>query len=303
MQINLPTPHGNKLRALLKNPKLPQSDYGNVVNALAIYENWLSNLANVQGSYSAIVEQQVNLLTQYKQYIELDLIFDSPNNFLYRQKGQLKLDNTIIEEFIPILITAVFANKLTGKNLTFGPTSCFSGIRFETSITQQVDGGGFILRSKDHDFAISRQLYIRTSHQQDFSDSVTKETHIALFAAECKTNLDKTMFQEASATALDVKLAVPGAKYYLLCEWLDMTPISTSITAIDEILILRHAKRMSSNTRRLFSSYEGRKANRNIFVKHLTSHPYSIKTFSRFINHISKLVEENSDNVLSRGYF
>ena len=36
--------------------------------------------------------------------------------------------------------------------------------------------------------------------------------------AELKTNLDKTMYQEASATAHDIKLAVTGAKYYLLCD-------------------------------------------------------------------------------------
>lgn len=52
-----------------------------------------------------------------------------------------------------------------------------------------------------------------------------RETNIAYLACECKTNLDKTMFQEASATALDLKSTVPSAKYLLLCEWLDMTPI------------------------------------------------------------------------------
>ena len=41
----------------------------------------------------------VGLLNEYKQYIDLNVIFDSDNNFLYRQKGQLKLDNTVIEEF------------------------------------------------------------------------------------------------------------------------------------------------------------------------------------------------------------
>src|SRR5258707_5790168 len=44
---------------------------------------------------------------------------------------------------------------------------------------------------------------------------------------------DKTMFQEACATAHDTKSAVAGAKYYLLCEWLDMTPVSTAPTDID----------------------------------------------------------------------
>jgi hypothetical protein len=45
--------------------------------------------------------------------------------------------------------------------------------------------------------------------------------------SECKTNLDKTMFQGACATAHDVKSSVSGARYYLLAEWLDMTPVST----------------------------------------------------------------------------
>ncbi len=98
---------------------------------------------------------------------------------------------------------------------------------------------------------------------------MTRETHIAYVAAECKTNLDKTMFQEAAATALDVKIVVPAAKYYLLCEWLDMTPINTSTTAIDEILILRKAKRLPSNVRRAFNTVKGRRQNRESFVEYL----------------------------------
>lgn len=74
---------------------------------------------------------------------------------------------------------------------------------------------------------------------------------------ELKTNLDKTMYQEASATAHDIKLAVTGAKYYLLCDFLDMTPISTATTDIDEILIVRKAKRINSNIRKEFSTYAG----------------------------------------------
>jgi hypothetical protein len=38
----------------------------------------------------------LKLLIDYKNYIDIKLIFDSPNDFLYRQKGQLKLDNTIL---------------------------------------------------------------------------------------------------------------------------------------------------------------------------------------------------------------
>jgi hypothetical protein len=133
---------------------------------------------------------------------------------------------------------------------------------------------------------------------------MTRETHIAYVAAECKTNLDKTMFQEAAATALDVKIVVPAAKYYLLCEWLDMTPINTSTTAIDEILILRKAKRLSSNVRQAFNTVEGRRQNREFFVEYLKSNPLSVETFSRFLSHIHDLISDDAEHdVLNRGYF
>ena len=160
------------------------------------------------------------------------------------------------------------------------------------------------IREKDHDFAISRDLFIQTSYHPDFRESVTAETHIAYVVAECKTNLDKTMFQEAAATALDVKTTIPGAKYYLLCEWLDMTPISTSTTAIDEIIVLRKAKRLPSNVRAQFSTAAGRRRNRQAFTDHLEVHPFAPETFSRFLDYIRCLVSDVSeDDVLTRGYF
>ncbi|RIY25701.1 restriction endonuclease, partial [Bifidobacteriaceae bacterium WP021] len=104
-------------------------------------------------------------------------------------------------------------------------------------------------KTKDQDFSMCRPLYIMSSYDPDFSELQTTRltTYLGYILAELKTNLDKTMFQEASATAHDVKQAVTGAKYYLLCDYLDMTPISTTTTDIDEILITRKAKRISSN--------------------------------------------------------
>jgi hypothetical protein len=303
--LDLPTPHGDKLRALVQNEKLPTEDRPRVEQAVARYEEWLQQLKAVRGTYEEIVASQVSLLDDYKRYVEVDLVFDSDNDFLYRQKGQVKLDNTIVEEFLPILVTTALADQIQSYDLlSFGPTTCFSGIRFESSIMNRQPGGGMHLREKDHDFAISRHLFIQTSYQPDFQESVTAETHIAYVAAECKTNLDKTMFQEAAATALDVKTAIPGAAYYLLCEWLDMTPISTSTTAIDEIIILRKAKRLPSNIRGEFNTAAGRRQNRAVFTEYLADHPFSIGTFSRFLNYIRKLVSDDTeDDVLTRGYF
>ena len=300
----LPTPHGDKLNALLENEKLPKSDRPYILEALTFYKEWLEKLKLVTGGPREIVTDMVDILNEYKRYIELKVIFDSEDNFLYRQKGQLKLDNAIIEEFLPILLTSALSDLLQDYDLGFGPMTCFSGIRFESSITTDKIGGGMQVRTKDHDFAISRRLFIRSSHHTDFQSSITKETNIAYIAAECKTNLDKTMFQEATATALDVKLAVPGAKYYLLCEWLDMSPISTHTTAIDEILVLRKAKRLSSDVRREFSTVPGRQKNRERFAQHLETNPCSTEVFLRFVEHVRGVIEEDPENdVITRGYF
>jgi hypothetical protein len=302
--FDLPAPHGDKLKALVQNEKLPVEDKPHVQQAIVRYEGWLERLKAVQGTYQEIVTKMVSLLNDYKMYVDVDLIFDSDKDFLYRQKSQLKLDNTILEEFLPVLVTTALADQLQDLDLLFGPATCFSGIRFESSLVISQPGGGMSVREKNQDFAISKKLFIRASHQPDFRQAVTRETRIAYVAAECKTNLDKTMFQEAAATALDVKTVVPAAKYYLLCEWLDMTPINTSTTTIDESLILRKAKRLPSNIRRAFNAVQGRKQNRESFIEYLKANPLSAEIFSRFLTHIHNLVSDDAEkDVLRRGYF
>jgi hypothetical protein len=56
--------------------------------------------------------------------------------------------------------------------------------------------------------------------------------NVAYLAAECKTNLDKTMFNEGLETSRALKQAVASARYLLICEWLDMKPIDTKLTPI-----------------------------------------------------------------------
>lgn len=192
------------------------------------------------------------------------------------------------------------------EGYTLGPTKCFSAVYFESSLGRIQAGGGPQIRVKDQDFAISKQLYIKAAHTEDFSDAVIRDTYLGYIPAECKTNLDKTMFQEATATAHDVKSAVPGAKYFLLCEWLDMTPVSTAPTDIDEVLVLRKAKRLSSSVRKHFSTVEGRRAARGDFERYLRNNPFQPEVFLRFIKHVIGVLEDDDpaeDEVLDKGYF
>jgi hypothetical protein len=68
-----PHPHGDKLRALVVNEKLPAQDRPRVEQAIARYEVWLQQLKAVRGTYQEIIARMVSLLDDYKRYIEVDL--------------------------------------------------------------------------------------------------------------------------------------------------------------------------------------------------------------------------------------
>ena len=304
--MSLPTPHGDKLRALLDNAKLPAVDQPRVAAAIGAYDGWLTEMTTLEGEGQSLVEPLVDSLNRYKTAVDRDLVFDSPEDFLYRQKGQLKLDNTVIEEFLPWLVGRVFADRFAGQTLLLGPTNAFSHLRFESGVLDTMPGAGMVVRSKDHDFALARPLYLKSSHNPDYSHSAEARTGLAFLAAEIKTNLDKTMFQEASATVRDLTLALPNSKYFLLCEWLDMTPINASVTAIEEVIVLRKAKRLGADVRHSFSSARGRAANRSTLQAHLTQHPFAASSFRRFLFHVDRMLGDQDArelDVLNRGWF
>lgn len=302
----LPTPHLDKLSAALLNDKMPEGEIPRLNDAITRYNSWIADMNRVQvgEDRSATISEMVRLFNEYKLYVDFDLIFCSRDDFLYRQKGQLKLDNTVIEEFLPHLINKVFPHFI--DTLTLGPTKCFSAAYFQSSLRHTTNGGSLSIRTKDQDFAIAKRLYIKTSHTAGFEQFDAEEAYLGYVTAECKTNLDKTMFQEATATAHDVKSAIPGAKYYLLCEWLDMTPVSTAPTDIDEVLIMRKAKRISSNVRNSFSTYTGRMTRRDWYHQFLIANPFAISVFERLISHIDSIIDNDDPieaDVLADGFF
>jgi hypothetical protein len=302
--IQLPTPHYDKLIACLNNDRLPQSDRPKIEEAINKYYQWIKELEKVSKGKSDSVRKLVEITNKYKQFIELDLIFDSPNDFLYRQKGQLKLDNTIIEEFLPQLVYRSIPN--IDDSFEIGPKTTFSGLSFLSSLGNIGKGGEPKLRVKNQDFILGKKLYLKTSFDPDFNDYQLLESHLGYICVECKTNLDKTMFQEAVATSRDLKIAVPNSLYFLVCEFLDMTPMSITSTNIDDVLIVRKSKRISANIRQEYGTGESRQKNRDQYVNFLHKSQYYPDVFQRMIDKITQLIDNTSpkiEQVLDRGHF
>ena len=306
-EMTKPTPHGPKLKELSSNSKLPAEDHKAVASAISAYEKWISDMTSLKSNGEEKVKDLVKLLNGYKRKIDIDLIWDSQNDFLFRQRGQLKLDNSITEEFLPWLVDPAIIKGIDKNDIYAGPTSAFASTYFGSALSVHSKSPMLKVRAKDQDFTLSRPVFIAASFDKDFDSEQTNTQSVSLayIAAECKTNLDKTMFQEASATAHDLKIAVPSSRYFLMCEFLDMTPISTSGTDIDEVLILR-GKRMSSNIRKDYSSAESRKSSRDSYIDFYDSNPVRVDVIQRFVNHLSEVFNDSDPDeidVVTKGFF
>ncbi len=300
----LSKPHYTKLEACLRNLRLPDDDRERLQEAVRQYHEWIAAMEDVKRGQPDAVVKLVEATNKYKRFIEVDLIYDSPNDFLYRQKGQLKLDNTILEEFLPQLVY----RSIRGLDDSFelGPRSTFSGLSFASSLGNAGHGGEPTLRTKNQDFVLGRKLYLKTSFDENFEKHRILESYLGYVCVECKTNLDKTMFQEAVATSRDLKVAIPTSLYFLICEFLDMTPVSIISTQIDDVLIVRKSKRMPSNIRQEYRTPEIRKQYRNEYVEFIEATKYYPDVFQRMIDKIQVLFDDtnpNPDSVLQQGYF
>ncbi|MGI0496250.1 Bpu10I family restriction endonuclease [Limnospira platensis] len=301
---DLSRPHYTKLTACLHNPRLPEPDREKLEEAIRKYHQWISEIELINRGQADTVQKLVEVTNRYKRFIELDLIFDSSDNFLYRQKGQLKLDNTILEEFLPQLIF----RSLRGLDDSFelGPRNTFAGLSFLSSLGNTGQGGEPSIRSKDQDFILGKKLYLKSSFNPEFQGSQLIESHLGYVCAECKTNLDKTMFQEAVATSRDLKTAVPSSLYFIVCEFLDMTPVSIISTQIDDVLIVRKTKRMPANIRQQYTTPAARKKHRQQYIDFLDSSKYYSDVFQRMIDKVQSLIDNTSpsiENVLNQGHF
>jgi len=108
--------------------------------------------------------------------------------------------------------------------------------------------------------------------------------------------LDKTMFQEAAGTAARLKQGCPVARYYLLVEYLDMTPEDPRLTAIDNVYILRKARRLP---------FDKRDKPAEVQAQHLRF-PISAEVVWDFTRQVQSFVDAvwyDPDKALRRGAF
>jgi len=248
-------PHKDKLTAAMANPKC-KDDMPILQEAMIAYEYWIAQMAALTSTGQEKVFEMVELLNQYKNRLEVDLIAQRGSSFIKRQKGQLKLDNSVLEEFLVYLIEPTIIRGLpTNFTLEKGPQTAFMSLSFRPSgIHSLNEKPDVVLKEKNQDFTIGKSVYYKFSASATFEKPKTSEgkLFLAVLAAELKVNYDKTMFQECAGTAARLKQGCPVAKYYTLVEYLDMQPEDCRLTDIDNVFLLRKTKRLPQQKRPVY---------------------------------------------------
>ena len=240
------TPHKEKLLAAISNPKC-SDDLAILKESLSAYDKWIQQTMSLKSKKRDRVVEMTRLLNEYKDYLEVELIAKRGTDFIKRQKGQLKLDNSVLEEFLIYLVDPSILTGLPAFDLEVGPQTAFMSLSFTPSSLSSLDGKPeVVLKLKDQDFTIGKSIHYKFSSDSQFNAAKTNQgsLYLAVLAAECKVNLDKTMFQESAGTAARLKQGCPSSKYYLLVEYLDMTPEDSRLTEVNNVFLLRRARRL-----------------------------------------------------------
>jgi len=293
------TPHFDKLKAALENPKC-KNDLQVINKIFSLYIEWISKMDCISSKGKERVEEMVALLNWYKNQLEVELIMKEGSPFIKRQKGQLKLDNSVLEEFLIRLIHPDILNGVDNlEKLSVGPQNAFMSLAFlPRSLKELTKKPNVVLKTKDQDFVIGSQIFYKFASCKDFeTDKSTQGSLIlAVFASEIKVNLDKTMFQEAAGTAARLKQGCPISKYFILVEYGDMEPEDCRLTSIDNVFLLRHAKRLPFEKR----------DNIEEVVKQRQTNPIDPEVVWRFVQEIQNFtgaIWYNPEEALKRGSF
>lgn len=180
---------------------------------------------------SELIEKRVHLLNEYKDFLDLQHYaekFDSRSN----------LHSSVLEEFMYYL----FKDLVLGisKNALIGKSHSFKDVFFRApSYKDMVERPHALFEIKDRDFAIGASMKA-TMQCQGTIIADEYNWDIPAIAIECKTYLDKTMLQDASTAAEQIKHKNPNAMYVVVAEWLKLSEsVNLKKYKIDQIYILR----------------------------------------------------------------
>lgn len=181
-----------------------------------------------ESSIGVDIAASVKALNTYKDFVKAHSKFSA----------QSKFAPTIIEEFLCRVLKARFGN----HHLSYGSVKAYSSLYFTYSGADSFKHGiDLRVNVKDQDVGIYKEETLTTA------DGESHTIYIPLVCIECKTYLDKTMYEGAVATATKIKTGNPYCLFFIVTETYDVKADVEIASQIDNIYILRKRRRKASH--------------------------------------------------------
>lgn len=228
--------HGDNIETKLKSAKGVNLRYLKEIEAK--YQIWRTEIDALKGKRAkADVKKLVDSLNKYKNFIEQPQYRKEKGN-TDGFTSQSKLHSTVLEEFMYHLLIEI--PELRGKNLEFGATHAYSNLYFSpASLASFETNTGMSINTKDQDFAISKKVALTTFSSAHLSQE-EYEIHVPIVSIECKTYLDKTMYEGSVATAEKIKRGNPYSLFLIVTETYEVAAnVDPAYSEINQIYVLR----------------------------------------------------------------
>lgn len=187
---------------------------------------------------SGTLKDAVSALNTYKDFVKEKSEFSA----------QSKFEPTILEEFISRILKKEFGN----DDLMYGGVKAYSSLYFTyTSRDTFSKGVDLKINVKDQDVGIYKEEILTTN------DGTRHTIYIPMVCIECKTYLDKTMYEGSVATATKIKNGNPGCLFLIVTETYEVSSnVDIEMTQIDNIYVLRKQRRGNRNNSTNEISYD-----------------------------------------------
>lgn len=230
--------HGNNIEAKKRQKKQTKIQETLIKGLEPEYEKWRKQSLSIERSNRESNDRLVDHFEAYKKFIDGE---DYKKAFT----SQSKLHSTVLEEFMYYLFRRIPHIEAMMK---LGPTRAYTNLFFAPADLKklQVDCGMNVY-TKNQDFAISKAVHISAtpgeSPEKERPKPAGELIFVPVLSIECKTYIDKTMYEGAVATAERIKQGNPYSRFIVVSEFYDVShDVDPKHSKIDQIYVLRKQK-------------------------------------------------------------
>ncbi|MBC7231595.1 MAG: Bpu10I family restriction endonuclease [Actinobacteria bacterium] len=232
--------HGDNLERKIKVEK--QLENRKLLEEIKMkYLKWKEDNMKITGTTKNDIINKVILLNDYKSFIDQPRFKkEAGNKFGFTPQSQLH--SSVIEEFMYFLFKDV--GKLANKHIHWGRTQAYTNLYFAPqNIEAFEESSNIVINVKSQDFSISKEVILKSRVSN--SDNWQEHTiYVPIVSIECKTYLDKTMYEGSVSTAEKIKKGNPYCIFLIATETYEVSfDVEPRYSSIDQIYVLRKESR------------------------------------------------------------